>query len=138
MKERNILYFITATIASILFIMAIVIRLFAFFRYNAYEYASIILLDYYYFLFPVVLLWLAWFFEEESFELIGSAIFIVFFALHTENIRVLTGTPYVISRFAPIVRTVYMLGFLLMLGTIITGFFDPIKKRFDALKKPAE
>ena len=138
MKERNIPYFITAVVASILFVMAIVIRFFAFYRFNAYEYAAFVLPDYYYFIFPVVLLWLAWFFEDEKFELIGTALFIVFFALHAENAGVLTGSPWIISSYAPIVKTVYMLGLLLMLGTIVAGFYDPVKKRFSALKKPTE
>ncbi len=133
MKERNILYFITAVISSILLVMSIVIRFFAFFKYNGFLYAAFTLPDYYYFIFPVVLLWVAWFFEEETFELVGTSLFIIIFSLHLENIGVLTGTPYVTSSFAPTVKTVYMLGFLLLLGTIISGFYDPIKKRIDTL-----
>lgn len=136
MKERNNLYFITAVVASILLVMAIVIRFFDFFSFNAFEYAPLVLPDYFYYLIPVALLWFAWYVEDEAFELIGTAMFVIFFALHIENIRLLTGTPYIISRYAPIVRTVYMLGFLLMLGTIVSGFYAPIKKRILALRKP--
>ncbi len=138
MKERNLSYFVTAVVASILLIMAIVIRFFGFFSYNTYEYSGFVLVDYYYFIFPVALLWLAWYFEEETLVLISTSLYVIFFGLHVENIGVLTGTPYVISRFAPIVKTVYLLGFLLMLGTIVTGFYSPIKKRFSALKKPTK
>ncbi len=135
MKERNLLYFITAVVSSILLVLAIVIRFFPFFGYNDYQYAAIVLPDYYYYIFPVALLWLAWIFDEELFVLIGSGLFIVFFGLHVENIRMLVDVPYIISRFRPLVKTIYMLGLLLMVGTIVTGFFDPIKKRLDALTK---
>jgi len=134
MKERNLLYFITAVVASILLVLAIAIRFFGFFKFNAYQYGDVILLDYYYYIFPVALLWLAWYFEDETLILIGSSFYVVFFALHVENIGLLSGTPYVISRYAPIVKTIYMVGLLLIVAVIGFGFFDPIKKRFCQLK----
>lgn len=136
MKERNNTYFITAIVASILFVMAIVIRFFAFYSFNAYEYADLVLPDYYYYIIPLALLWFAWYFEEELFDLLGTIMFAVFFMIHLENIGVLVGTPWIISSYAPMVKTVYMLGFLLFIGIIVAGFFDPLKKRFRTLKKP--
>lgn len=134
MKERNLLYYITAIVASVLFILAIAIRFFGFFKFNAYQYADIILPDYYYYIFPVILLWLAWYLEDEALLLIGSSFYIIFFGIHVESIGVLTGTPYVISRYAPIVKTIYLVGFILILSVIGFGFFDPIKKRLCAHK----
>ena len=138
MKERNILYFITAVLASILFLMSIIIRFFPAYRFQAFEYADVILLDYYYFIVPVLLLWLGWYFEDELFIVLSSTVFVVFFVLHLENFGVLSNSPYIISTYAPTVKTVYMLGLLLMAGTIVTGFFEPIKKHFCSLKTPTK
>ncbi len=128
MKDRNILYFITAIIASILLVMSIVIRFFKFFQEP--DYADIVLLDYYYYIIPVAILWFGWYFEDETMVLISASLFAVFAALHIEHIGVLVNSPYVTSNFAPTVKTIYLLGLVLMVATSVAGFFGPIKKRF--------
>ncbi|PKK93817.1 MAG: hypothetical protein CVV61_02690 [Tenericutes bacterium HGW-Tenericutes-6] len=124
MKERNLLYFITAVTATLFLIIQIIIRFMPWFNL----YGIVALLPLHHSIIPVIVLWLAWYFEEKGLLLTSTAIFTVLLGLHMNNSGILSGTPYVISQYAPMVRTVYVLGFLVLLGTVGIGYYSYLKK----------
>ena len=125
MKERNLLYFITALTVTILLILSLVIRTMPWFR----AYGSFAMPPFYYFLIPAIVLWLGWFFEENAFLLAATILMSMFFGLHLDNAGILNGDIHVISSQAPIVRTVFVLTFMLIAGSSGLGFFTYFKLR---------
>lgn len=123
MKERSLLYFITALTVSILLIISLVIRTMPWFR----AYGSFAMPEFYYFLIPTALLWVGWFFERKSYLLAASILLAVLFGLHLENTGILNGDIHVISSQAPIVRTVYVLTLMLIFGGAGLGFYTHFK-----------
>lgn len=119
MKERSLLYFITAVVATILFIVAVIVRFLDWFpNYGLYVLPAIHKL-----LIPVVLLWIGWYFENKGFLLASSILISVLFMFQLDYAGILNGRIYVISSLAPIVRTTFVLGFMLSLGSIALGFY---------------
>lgn len=130
MKERNLLYFITALVASILLVISILIRTQSWFSIN--DYGSLAVPTIHYLLIPVALLWVGWYFENNGFLLASAILFSVIFGLHLDHIGLLNNDPYVVSRYAPTVKTAYVLSLLLTLGSAVLGYVTYIK---DTLKK---
>lgn len=130
MKERNLLYFITALVASILLLISILIRTQEWFSIN--NYGTLAVPTIHYLLLPVALLWVGWYFENNGFLLAAAILFSVIFGLHLDNYGLLNNNPYVVSRFAPAVKTSFVLSILLSLGTAVLGFFTYMK---ETLKK---
>ena len=127
MKERNLLYFITALTVTILLILSLVIRATPWFR----AYGTFAMPPFYYFLIPTIILWLGWFFEQKNFLLAATILLAVFFGIHLDSSGVLNGGIHVISSQAPIVRTVYVLTLMLITGAAGLGFFT-----YYTLEKP--
>lgn len=125
MKERNLLYFITALIASILLLISILARTQAWFTIN--NYGQLAIPTIHYLLIPVALLWVGWYFENDGLLLSAAVILSVIFGFHLDNFGLLNNDPYIVSRYAPMVKTVFVLGLLLNLGTIGLAFFTYVK-----------
>ncbi|MDY0075484.1 MAG: hypothetical protein WC992_06490 [Acholeplasmataceae bacterium] len=123
MKERNLLYFITALTVSILLILSLVIRAFNWFR----AYGTFAMPPFYYFLIPAILLWVGWFFESKGFLLATMILVAMLFGIHLESAGVLNGNIHVISSQAPMVRTVFMLTLILLSGCAGLGFYTYFK-----------
>lgn len=131
MKERNLLYFITAVTATLFLIIQLIIRLMPWFN----MYGVVTLLPLHHAIIPVIVLWLAWYFEDKGLILASTVVFTVLLGLHMDNAGILNGNPYVISQYAPMVRTVYVLGFLILLGTVGLGYFSYLKKPIAVVKE---
>lgn len=133
MKERNLLYFITALVASILLLISILSRAFVWFDLN--NYGQLAIPTIHYLIIPVALLWVGWYFENNGFLLAAGVIFSILFGLHLDNFGILNGVPYIISRYAPIVKTSYVLTLFLMVGTAVLAFIThmmaslPVKEK---------
>jgi integral membrane sensor domain MASE1 len=137
MKERNLLYFITALVASILLLVSILARTQSWYDLN--NYGSIAVPTIHYLIIPVILFWLAWYFEDKGSLLSAAVILSVVFALHLDHSGILNNDPYVISRYAPAVKTAYVLTLMLSLGSVILAFFtylqNDLKKLFKKTKE---
>ncbi len=119
MKERSLLYFITAVIASILFLVSIIIRSFDWF--STYGYA--VMPTMYALFIPVVLLWVGWYFQNKGFLLSASIFVAVLLGLQFNTVGVINGDIFVLSTYAPMVKTSFVLGIILMLATSGIGFY---------------
>ena len=80
----------------------------------------------------MALLWVGWYFENNGFLLASAILFSVIFGLHLDHVGLLNNDPYVVSRYAPTVKTAYVLSLLLTLGSAVLGYVTYIK---DTLKK---
>lgn len=125
MKERNLLYFITALVASILLLISILARTQDWFKINGYGQLAIPTIHY--LIIPVILLWVGWYFENNGFLLAAAVILSVLFGLHLDNFGLLNNKIYIVSRYAPGVKTAYVLSLLLSLGSVSLAFFTYIK-----------
>lgn len=137
MKERNLLYFITALVASILLLVSILARTQVWYTLN--NYGELAVPTIHYLIIPVILLWLAWYFEDKGTLLSAAVILAIVFALHLDHSGVLNNNPYVISRYAPAVKTAYVLSLILTLASVVLAFFTHLQSNFKKLlKKPKE
>ncbi|MCF7930400.1 MAG: hypothetical protein K9L02_02695 [Acholeplasmataceae bacterium] len=123
MKERSLLYFITAVIASVLFLVSIVVRSFDWF--STYGYA--VMPTMYALFIPVVILWVGWFFQNKGFLLSGSIVVAVLLGLQFNTAGILNGNIFVLGMYAPMVKTSFVLGVILMLATSGIGFYTYLK-----------
>lgn len=119
MKERNQFYFITALSVSMIFIISIVIRFTAWFD----SYGVFAMPPYYYYIIPLALLWFGWVFEHKAFLFAASILMAVVFGVHMDSAGVLNNSIRVISAYAPIVRTLFVLNFVLILASVGFGFY---------------
>ena len=124
MKERSLLYFITAVVSSILFLVALLIRTQPWFvMYGSHALPSLHTL-----FIPVVILWVGWYFQNKGFLLSASIFLSVILTMFWDrSAGVLNGDIPVISSYAPGVRTAFVLGSMLMIGTFVLGFYISIK-----------
>ena len=123
MKERSLLYFITAVIASVLFLVSIVVRSFDWF--STYGYA--VMPTMFALLIPVVLLWVGWFYQNKGFLLSGSIFVAVLLGFQFDTVGILNGNIFVLGMYAPMVKTSFVLGVILMLATSGIGFYTYLK-----------
>ncbi|MFA6800926.1 MAG: hypothetical protein WCR19_02315 [Acholeplasmataceae bacterium] len=129
MKERNLLVFITALVASILLVISICLKFFIWYDVNDYGlYASIPTTFY---LIPVVILWLGWYLDDIKSVVIASAIMTINLYFHLEHVGVLNGNPLLVTSYAPMIKTVYVLNLVLMVATIISGFVSYYLPKFN-------
>lgn len=132
MKERNLLVFITAVVASILLLMSIFVRFFNWFDVNNYgSYAS---LSTYFYILPVALLWLGWFIDDIKSVFAASLLMVVNLYFHLENISVLSGDPVLVSSYAPAIKTTYVLTLILIVVTAAIGFVTYYLPKFQKTK----
>jgi len=120
MKERNLLVFIAALLASILFIISIAVRFFVWYDVNGYgDYASVSVV---YFILPLALVWLGWYLDDLKSVVAASLVLTVNLYFHLDNIGILSGTPNIVPSYAPAIKTTYVLNLILMVATIAIGF----------------
>ncbi|MBE0701252.1 MAG: hypothetical protein IH571_06155 [Acholeplasmataceae bacterium] len=122
MKERSLLYFITALIASILLLMSIVIRTQLWFA----SYGSDAIPSIHKLLIPVALLWVGWYFGNKGFLLAATIIITVLFSFQLDFAGLLNDSFLPILQ-APAIKTTFVLGFILMLANIGFGYFTYFK-----------
>jgi hypothetical protein len=132
MKDRNLLVFIAALVTSILLLISVFIRLFDWFDVNNYGHYAAISTHFY--IFPVIFLWLGWFFEDMKSVLVASTLMVVNLYFHLENISVLSGDPVLVSSYAPAIKTTYVLNLVLIVAVICFGFVTYYLPKF---KKPS-
>lgn len=116
MKERNLLYFITAVIASVLFLVSILVTTLDWFS----TYGEFATPTMYALIIPVVLFWVGWYYQNKGFLLSATIIVSVLTGIHFDNLGVLNGQIFVLASFAPAVKTSFVLSLTLMLA--IDGF----------------
>lgn len=127
MKERSLLYFITAVVASVLFLVALLIRTQGWFD----AYGMLVMPSLYKLFIPVVLLWVGWYFENKGFLLSSAVLFTVLFGVHLDDWGVLTGDTFIVSQYAPAVKTTFVLTFILLLGSLGLGYYTYLKLSID-------
>ncbi len=123
MKERNLLYFITAVVVTLLFLSAIIIRTLVWFS----TYGDFVSPGIYQLLIPLVLLWVGWYFEEFGFLLGASIILSVLIGLQFNSLGILSGDIFVVSRYQPIIRTSFVFSLLLMIPANALGYYTYFK-----------
>jgi len=123
MKERSILYFITAVTATILFLVSIIVRSFDWYT----TYGQYVMPVMYALFFPVVLLWVGWYFQNKGYLLAASVIVAVLIGQQFESVGVLNGVIFVSGLYAPMVKTTFVLGLILMIATSGIGFYSYLK-----------
>lgn len=119
MKERSLLYFITAVVATVLFLVSILITTQRWFD----TYGVMVLPSWYMFLVPVILLWVGWFFEVKGYLLAASIILSIMLAGQFDYTSLVNGSQFVPSLYAPMVKTVYVLGLMLLIGSTGLGYY---------------
>lgn len=130
MKEKSLLYFISATAITLLFILTIILSF-----SNWYEQFGYVLPRLYITIFPLALIWLAWYFNHHGFALASLLLLIMIIGNQFGFAQVLNSQSieyFVPSRFAPIVRTSYLTSTLILGITIIfTGYeyFNQTKEK---------
>jgi len=119
MKERNLLYFLLAVIVSTILIVSIVVRLLNW--YNLY--GTIVAPRIHVLLIPLVLIWIGWYFENKGLLLSSSTLLSVVLFMHMGNSGLLSGDPFVITSLTPIVKTIYVLSFMMLTASVGLGFY---------------
>jgi hypothetical protein len=125
MKERNLLYFTSATVVSILFLVSVILRFSNWFDEYGYVIPAIHKV-----IIPVALIWIGWYFKNNGFVLASLIILTVLFGEHLGNAGVLDDRNldfFVLMTYKPIVRTAYVVSFILYVGSIILGYFSYFK-----------
>jgi len=130
MKERSLLYFLTAVVASVLFLVALIIRFFPWFN----SYGSMALPTLHKLIFPLALLWIGWYFENKGFLISATILSTVLLMFHMDYSGLLNGDIFIVSSYAPLVRTTYVLGFILLLGSNVLGYYTYLKMKLDENK----
>ena len=126
MKERNLLYFTTATVVSILFLVSIILRFNDWHSLHAY-----VIPTFHKMIIPIALIWLAWYFKNNGFFLASLIILVILFGNHLSHAGVLDdgNTDYfVLMTYKPVVRTAYVISALLYTAAIGLGFFSYFKE----------
>ncbi|MFU8792986.1 MAG: hypothetical protein ACNA7K_03085 [Acholeplasmataceae bacterium] len=119
MKERNLFYFITAVVLSTLFILSLFVRIQVWFP----TYGNQVIPSLNKLIIPLFLIWIGWVFESKGFLLATAIATTVLFGFHLDTFSILNGDPFVPSFYAPLVRTSYVLGALLLAGTSGLGYY---------------
>jgi len=109
-------------IATILFLVSIIIRSFEWFG----TYGEHVMPVMYALFIPAVLLWVGWFYQNKGFLLAASVMIAVLIGQQF-GFGILNGDLFITARFAPMVKTVYVLGFILMFSTAGIGFYTYLK-----------
>jgi hypothetical protein len=120
MKERSLLYFIAATLTTLLFLLAIIFRFSDWYADYGYVLPTIHKI-----IFPVALLWLAWYFRNNGFALAAGIILTVSLGTHFGFAAVLNSQSiefFVPRIYGPMVRTSYLIHGLILTGTVVFTF----------------
>lgn len=118
MKERSLLHFMAAMVISILTLISFIVM----FATWSKAYADDIIPVFYVLLIPTIILWIGWIVEDRGFLLAGSTLIMVLFIQHLRTISILGNDIFITPQYAPIVRTIYVLSFGLLLGASILSF----------------
>ena len=126
MKERNLLFFTTATVVSILFLVSLILRFNDW--HSLYPYVIPTLHK---MIIPLALIWLGWFFRNSGFVLASLIILVVLFGNHLSHAGVLDDRNleyFVLTTYKDIVRTAYVMSIFLYTASIGLGFFSYYKE----------
>ncbi len=118
MKDRSILYFMTTLVVTILAIISLIVS----FAPWAPAYQSDIIPAFYVLLIPSIILWIGWLIEDRGFLLSATTILSLLFITHLEEISILGKDVFLTPQYAPIVRTIYVVTFGLLLASSVLGF----------------
>ncbi len=120
MKERSILHFMAAMVVSILTLISFIVM----FATWSKAYADDIIPAFYILLIPTFILWFSWYIEDRGFLLAGSTILVFLFIQHLSTISIIGKDIFITPQYAPIVRTIYVLTFGLLLGSSLLGYLS--------------
>lgn len=118
MKERNILYFSTTLLITVLTIISFIVS----FLPWAPAYSNEVIPKYYILLIPTIILWFGWFLEDKGFLLSASAVIVVLFLEHLKNNKILSNDIFITPQYAPIVKTVYVVSFAVLIAAVIISY----------------
>lgn len=119
MKERNILYFSTTLLLTVLTLISFVVS----FLPWAQAYGDKIIPKFYILLIPTIVLWFGWFLEDKGFLLSASAVLTILFFEQIYKSEILSKDVFITPQYAPIVKTVYVVTFAVLLAAIILSYF---------------
>jgi hypothetical protein len=124
MKERDLLYFVTALITSVLFLVSLLVRTQSWFNnYGVYTMPVMVKV-----LIPLIIIWVGWFFESKGLLLSSVILVTVLLMFQLDHYNILTNrAPFVSSSLAPVVKTLYVLGIMLMTSIAGLGLFTYFK-----------
>jgi hypothetical protein len=125
MKERSLLYFISAVVASMLLILSIFAN---FYNWFDIDYVSLAAPELHKMIIPVALLWLGWFFSHDGLSLASLIIFTVLFGFFLDNFGVLYSPAsdhfiYVFVNNGALVKTMLVLSVMLFTGLLGFGYY---------------
>lgn len=127
MKERSLLGFITAVTVSLLFIASLVVRTFVWrnvtIDLTLPSYGVMVVPVYTKLFIVMALYWIAWYFEERGFLLAATILLSTLLMTHFDYSGLITGSIFIPSAYAPMVKTSYVFSFLLMLASMVIGFY---------------
>jgi hypothetical protein len=124
MKARDLLYFVTALITSVLFLVSLLVRTQSWFNnYGVYTMPVMVKV-----LIPLIIIWVGWFFESKGLLLSSVILVTVLLMFQLDHYNILTNrAPFVSSSLAPVVKTLYVLGIMLMTSIAGLGLFTYFK-----------
>lgn len=124
MKDRSLLYFITAVLVSVLFLVSLLIRTQLWFNAFASNQADMQAMPTTFkLLLPLVLVWVGWYFNNKNFLLASTILMTVLFMLHLNHAVIVTDTLWIPIDHAPAIRTTYVVSFVLILASVGLGYY---------------
>lgn len=134
MKERNLLYFVSAVILTVFFLLSLIARTQEWFRF----YGNQAIPPYYQLILPLILIWGGWFFDLKRIVDFVVAIVLVMFTFHLVSVVGVIGSTAMPSGYAPMVKTYALMSLIIMIGFVVVALFEDIKNAVVSLKKPTE
>jgi hypothetical protein len=125
MKERSLLYFISAVVASTLLILSLFAN---FYNWFDNDYVLLAAPALHKMLIPVALLWVAWYFNHDGLSLASLIIFTLLFGFFLDNFGVLYKPSsdnfiYVFVNNGALVKTMVVLSVMLFTGILGFGYY---------------
>ncbi len=125
MRERSLLYFISAVVASVLFILSIFANFYDWFNNDYVLLAAPALHK---MIIPLALLWIGWYFDHDGLSLSSLVIFTILFGFFLDNFGVLYSPSsenfiYVFVNNAALVKTMIVLSIMLFVGLLGFGYY---------------
>ncbi|TVP85390.1 MAG: hypothetical protein EA375_04620 [Acholeplasmataceae bacterium] len=125
MKERSLLYFITAVLVSVIFLISLLIRTQLWFNAFASNQADMQAMPQTLkLLLPLMLIWVGWYFNNRHFLLASTILMTVLFMFHLNHGIIVTDTLFIPIDHAPAIRTTYVISFVLILASVGLGYYS--------------
>jgi hypothetical protein len=133
MKERCLFYFVTAILISIVFLITVIVSQAIWYGIGVSPVPDVTML-----IIPLILIWIGWYFEEKGLLLATSTLLSVVFVYHLSYVGIVGGSIPILDQYAPIIKTLYVMTFILLIASIGLGFFSYLKHECCFKLKPRE